>query len=317
MSRLTGTPVRVAREYELEFLDRMPEEAVKKIEDIFADSQNRFKVMNARTAQINDLNQKILQERAIVAELRDEARRKRHEKAIVNLQAQIARLNSSVPIPYPNEDEMNDWIGRNFRNNFELYIPDVKEPANPVAALKQIRDKIDKLEKLRLRAENAPLPSGMAEQQIISEISNLAASGAPDFTGPFRYDFISAISEARSQGRVRWPETYITPQVIEVDGRSHTGQAHFIPNGFAFTAWLFKDQLIARAKEEVAKLARDDEALSLEERKATVRKLDAEILELEREEEVIREWADVPRRAQNALTERAPSMLAILGIRPV
>jgi hypothetical protein len=307
MSRLTGTPVRIAHEHELEFFDGLSERAVGKINDIFTESDNRHKQVNARHEQVNELIDKLRQERDDLGQIRDPARRQRREKSIAAIQQQINKLNSGAAIPYPNADELNDWIGRNFRKKFEDYVPKIKEPENPKAALKEIRLHIDELEGQRLEAENAPLPRAMAEERIIHSISNLAASGAPDFNGPFRYDFISHRSQARAQGDVRWPETNV------LTGATVTP----VPNGLALCAWLFKDQLIAKAREEIAKLQRDYEALSPQQRAETVAKLDAKILELERQEEVIREFADVPRRSQNAFTERAPNMLAILGLREV
>ena len=300
--------MRVAQELEGQLFDTLPDEAVTKIEKLRRADYEHFAEMRGRFELSQEAESRLRSAENVLRDLRfnkaDEKRLKRQQRVVDDARKEVNELRAGKLAPFPTEEGVADWIARNLNKRFESCAVKIKRPADPQAALEDVRKRIaDKIRK-RHQVDNARLPSAQVKAQVIAAIENLAASGNPDFNPAFRYEFIGTSDTARAQGTVRWPETFLN-------------EARSIGNGLAFAAWLCKDILIARAKEEIAKLARDDEALTLEQRRKKLAQIDAEILELERQEEALVEMTGAPRRRATNSRDRNPSMLAILGLREI
>ena len=229
---------------------------------------------------------------------RDVKRLERQRKLVEELRQKHSDAASNVaPFPLPRASDLDEWLGANFTKKFEGYIPAVKRPRDPSAALAEVRERIALLQKDAERVDRAPIPSEAAISATVAAIENLAASGAPDF-GPTLRNAVYSGSGRRMQGTPKWPQEYI-------------GQEKFTGNGLALVAWLHKDALIERAKAEIMAQARDDEALTLAERPAKRADIEAQILAAEREEEVIFEMCKGERRREGV------NMLAILELKPI
>ena len=83
----------------------------------------------------------------------------------------------------------------------------------------------------------------------------------------------------------------------------------------ALTAWLLKDQLIAKAKSELRKNYDPDKAISIADRRAAIERLDAEILHQMR---VVEAWCERCEAANIVVyrnTRTSPE--AVLGIEAI
>lgn len=126
-------------------------------------------------------------------------------------------------------------------------------------AIERCRDKIASLRAEIEAIERAPLPSGIALEMVRHQVNSLADRGKPDVT-----------QVARLGGQVEWPTSLL--------GTRYEADAH------ALLAWLHRDTLLAKLEQEVLEAADDANAIAPADRKPKIKKIEAQILDIERDE---------------------------------
>lgn len=200
----------------------------------------------------------------------------------------------------PLVEDVESWINKQNLNGKKLqdFTPEVPE-GDVYASLLDVRQQVDSLKQERKAVKNAGLPFEQALAQVERDVDQLARKGAPDFSPTLRLK--TEISGRQLQGHTVFPTEYIQ------------AGAQRVTDGAALICWLFKDNIIERAKVDLRKRMTSP-GLTTEERRTRLREIDAEILELERVEEALYLRAkQLPGHAD--LARRAVSFEAFLGVR--
>lgn len=223
------------------------------------------------------------------------------QEEIDELTAEIQRLQeeSKAPNPLPSIENVYQWLaGLPSGASFREYVPDVelRKGESAFDAFLIRREAIADFQEQAKAARDAPLTANEALSHAIADIEAKAAEGAPDFRPVFKlYD--------RFPGNVQWPVDYLT-------------ESKTFDRGVAFVCWLFKDDVIARVKKEIAQIACPDSALTVQERKLRQEEIARTVLELEREEVVLLDRVRAEGR-HDVGYRHATNMLALLQIAPV
>jgi len=159
-----------------------------------------------------------------------------------------------------------------------------------------IRDEVAGLAEERERVSSAPKHSSEVKAMARRQLLALAERGRPDLTALLHGN--GQLSFTR-QTETRW----LNERPVTVDGDIDVS---------ALMAWLDHDLLAARLEAEIDAQTNDEFALAAADRTARLAEIDADILSLERQEEVMIEAAeksgqDIPRRPE-------ASPLAILSV---
>jgi hypothetical protein len=124
------------------------------------------------------------------------------------------------------------------------------------------------------KLKSAPIPSARAKQLAVAAIQDLAEKGAVD---------VSDLVETGG-GKIRFPT--ITTQQPYAGPHYPMIMIFDVVDTPALFAWAFKDALIAAINKEIDEIADDAAALSDEDRAKREQLLVADILAVEREEEL-------------------------------
>jgi len=289
----------------MSILKKMPPEAKRTAIQLVTEWDSHHAGETGRWNQSQHLYKEILELEGIIAQNEangqdpDFIESQKEELAALREQHKQHQANAPTP-PYPKDEHIEREIRKIAGRKFELYLPDVKVPKGKTA-LEALDAKRDVIANLKAEAESfdkARLTFDEAFRQAERDIQKLAASGAPDFRGTTRLEPVIG-ARVDIQGETRWPMTFLN-------------ESRSIVNGGAMIAWLFKDELIARARMEIQAATREG-TISLADRKARRREIAAEIIELEREEEVLFRLA---RKEDKHIQRRhGASMFAILQLR--
>ena len=155
------------------------------------------------------------------------------------------------------------------------YEPDLPEqtPNVDVKMVTETRAKITGKRKEIRDNETAMGSPADIMQRFEREINKYAAAGTPDIAAFIREE--REDSGAYSpMGPIRWPRQFITGTT-------------FASDGFSFVFWLFRDEVRKRLEAEVAKATAGRRQVPLAQRPALIKKLEAEILTLERVESAL------------------------------
>jgi hypothetical protein len=169
-------------------------------------------------------------------------------------------------------EDVHGWIAsQKPKQKWRPNIPEVSIPKDSSAKSEYSKRcaETDAIKASIRSAEIAPLPEDEAFAKGVKTVDKIAAKGAPDIRGLFRLSKPHAAVRAQ-QGDIAWPQQYIGSE-------SHD-------NGFAYTVWLFRDQIVERLRKDVAALARPN-ALSIPEREQKIAALNLRLLDAERLEE--------------------------------
>lgn len=235
------------------------------------------------------------EERVRNAELRDQLNR-------------LTKRGPGVPSfpPTPSLVGLRDMLASG--SKYEEFAPSVtlKKGQSAEQALSATREVIERLASELKGIDRLPLAESDALAQALSDIDKASLGGAVDFSRCFRLVEWSADPDTpRRQGRVAFPLTY-----TRGDGPDGVIESE---NAFAFSVWLHREALIARAKQEISKLAQPDRAMALADRPIRKAELANRILELERTEQVLLDMALAD--GANVKWRHAPSTEAVLKIR--
>jgi hypothetical protein len=151
---------------------------------------------------------------------------------------------------------------------------------SPAAALEASRANRDALIAKKNETQRTLLPLDRALARIVADVEQLAARGRPKFeptTKLVRHDSGFTDEMVWRQGELELPTEPIDTGVRTLE----------IGDGLAFTTWLLKDQIVARARTELTVLYKGKSALSLEERESRIAEIDAAILNEEFREEFL------------------------------
>jgi hypothetical protein len=164
--------------------------------------------------------------------------------------------------------------------------PKLAKGQTPVRAVEALREQLGQLRADLRDVQAAPVPSGTVKQRVRDQVTALAERGCPNvghaveigaavaFPAPVvRADLFG---HAAAEG---------APRLVGFAQAAHVDPV-------ALVAWLFPDRLAERLEAEVDALADDSAALTDEERAAREAELRAQLLELERAEEVLVELAE-------------------------
>ena len=155
-----------------------------------------------------------------------------------------------------------------------------------------------------IRVERSALDLESVLAGMRADVAKLAAQGAPKIDALFRYRTVN-IRGTKEQGRIEWPTEQIYSASLS-DSRE-------IQMGNAMLAWLWRDQLEERLERMICERAGEQGGLSIAEKNAKVKELEAELLQLHRVEEAINcAMEDAGHRVER----RQLSPLAILEIEP-
>ncbi|MFZ0849995.1 MAG: hypothetical protein WAO08_12415 [Hyphomicrobiaceae bacterium] len=131
------------------------------------------------------------------------------------------------------------------------------------------------------RISAAPFPSDHCKQRMREEIEVLAQRGAPSMALMIEHD-----------GETGWPQTNLRGTVYNSANPSFA--ATETVDTLALFAWLHRDQLIAALDREIDAEADDASALTHEAREQQAAEVQADLLDIERQEAslMFRAWAD-------------------------
>jgi hypothetical protein len=120
---------------------------------------------------------------------------------------------------------------------------------------------------------NAPLPSADAKRRMREEVEQIAERGRPEVANLLA-----------GSGGVQWPSFQL---IADGAGAHQYSVAATVPDALALAVWINKDAIIAALDEEIDIHSDDGAALSVEDRAARTRDLEAKLLELQRTGEAI------------------------------
>jgi hypothetical protein len=171
------------------------------------------------------------------------------------------------------------------------------EPAKPrkgetvFDAVERLRRRLEDLRADLVQVERAPITSAAAKARARGEIEALAQRGVPDTfalienAAPLVWPTAKAEVVSWKDGRL---DPFV-PTVTAVDSR-------------AVLCWLFKDEMARKVEAEIELRSDDANALTDEQRALRKAELEADILDVQREEEslIMTAGGDIPRRPDSA-----------------
>jgi hypothetical protein len=204
-------------------------------------------IVSGARAKIADMKRQVLEVEA------DAHQREGERNALARLVAHVLDFVGSVPI-----DKALKSITR----------PPAKlqRGESHVAAIERCRNRVAELKAQKVDVETAPLPSAEAKQRATADIDAHAVAGAPQVWPLFEGE------------RLRWPEKSTRFTTTTGIGSVETVDT------LALFAFIHRDVLVAAVHRLIDAEADDAKALSAEDRKAALAKLDGQIEDTERDE---------------------------------
>ena len=231
----------------------------------------------------------------ISARCDDDRERANTEKTLLNLQADRDIIQAAITKQLALQAEQGDIfvvfnrlseslstyvarIATRARSHSIVVEPRIEAGKTAAQSVERLRTRISELRADLSSVVHAPYPSSEAKQRMRAEIDELAERGKPRI-----------LNLINRREEIQWPTQtmHVVSQPIGDGDQSSHLMSLTTPDAIAIVAWAHRDVLIARLDEEIESCSTDTEALTDEQRSVKTAAISADILAIEREEEVL------------------------------